>query len=89
MCCRYSAGDGGNSVAEHWGGKRERRRGAAGTGDPNDASDSYYGEGILRSADGGVTWALVQESHDGAAGNHSFVGWAWRSSRGAARRRGW
>src|ERR1700722_1229339 len=28
----------------------------AGTGDANDASDSYYGEGILRSADGGVTW---------------------------------
>ena len=31
----------------------------AGTGDPNDASDSYYGEGILRSADGGVTWTLA------------------------------
>ncbi len=27
----------------------------AGTGDANDASDSYYGEGILRSVDGGVT----------------------------------
>jgi hypothetical protein len=57
----------------------------AGTGDPNDASDSYYGEGILRSADGGVTWALVQESHDGVAGNHSFVGlgvaeFAWSST---------
>ena len=26
----------------------------AGTGDPNDATDSYYGEGILRSADGGL-----------------------------------
>jgi hypothetical protein len=25
----------------------------AGTGDPNDALDSYYGAGILRSADGG------------------------------------
>ena len=46
----------------------------AGTGDPNDASDSYYGEGILRSADGGVTWTLAQESHDGVAGHHSFVG---------------
>jgi len=57
----------------------------AGTGDPNDASDSYYGEGILRSADGGVTWTLVQESHDGVAGAHSFVGlgvagFAWSSS---------
>lgn len=27
----------------------------AGTGDPNDASDSYYGAGILRSADKGNT----------------------------------
>ena len=56
----------------------------AGTGDANDASDSYYGEGILRSVDGGVTWTLAQESHDGAAGNHSFVGlgvagFAWSS----------
>jgi hypothetical protein len=31
----------------------------AGTGDPNDASDSYYGSGILRSTDGGVTWTLA------------------------------
>jgi hypothetical protein len=46
----------------------------AGTGDPNDASDSYYGEGILRSADGGVTWTLAQESDDGVAGHHSFAG---------------
>jgi hypothetical protein len=46
----------------------------AGTGDPNDASDSLYGEGLLRSADGGATWTLVQVSHDGANGLHSFVG---------------
>jgi len=57
----------------------------AGTGDPNDASDSYYGSGILRSADGGVTWTLIQNSHDGVAGNHSFTGlgfagFAWSSS---------
>jgi hypothetical protein len=56
----------------------------AGTGDPNDASDSYYGEGILRSVDGGVTWTLAQESNDGVAGHHSFVGlgvagFAWSS----------
>ena len=31
----------------------------AGTGDPNDALDSYYGAGILRSADGGNTWSLI------------------------------
>ena len=46
----------------------------AGTGDPNDATDSYYGAGILRSTDGGVTWTLVQQSLDGAAGNHNFFG---------------
>jgi len=48
----------------------------AGTGDPNDATDSYYGEGILRSADAGLTWTLIQGSHDGANGNHSFTGLA-------------
>jgi large repetitive protein len=57
----------------------------AGTGDPNDATDSFYGSGILRSADGGVTWTLIQSSHDGVAGNHSFTGlgfagFAWSSS---------
>ena len=57
----------------------------AGTGDPNDATDSYYGEGILRTADGGLTWTLVQGSRDGANGNHSFIGlgvagMAWSSA---------
>ena len=46
----------------------------AGTGDLNDATDSYYGAGILRSADGGLTWTLAQQSTDGATGNHSFFG---------------
>lgn len=46
----------------------------AGTGDPNDATDSYYGEGILRSIDGGTTWTLAQQSNDGVYGVHSFVG---------------
>ncbi len=48
----------------------------AGTGDPNDATDSYYGEGLLRSTDNGLTWTLIQESHDGVNGVHSFVGLA-------------
>ena len=57
----------------------------AGTGDPNDASDSYYGSGLLRSADGGLTWTLIQSSQDGVAGSHlftglSFAGFAWSSS---------
>ncbi|GAC1419938.1 MAG: hypothetical protein NVSMB62_13290 [Acidobacteriaceae bacterium] len=46
----------------------------AGTGDPNDALDSYYGEGILRATDGGLTWTLIRRSLDGVAGNHSFIG---------------
>ena len=46
----------------------------AGTGDPNDASDSYYGEGILRSSDGGQTWTLIPGSQDGVVGQHSFAG---------------
>ena len=36
----------------------------AGTGDPNDALDSYYGAGILRSADGGKTWSLIPRTAD-------------------------
>jgi hypothetical protein len=57
----------------------------AGTGDPNDALDSYYGEGLLRSADGGLTWTLIRVSTDGVAGQHSFVGlgvagFAWSST---------
>ncbi len=49
----------------------------AGTGDPNDALDSYYGQGILRSIDHGVTWMAIDESSDNlfsAAEPHSFVG---------------
>jgi hypothetical protein len=57
----------------------------AGTGDPNDATDSFYGEGLLRSADGGLTWTLIRNSQDGASGNHSFIGlsfagFAWSTS---------
>lgn len=36
----------------------------AGTGDPNDLLDSYYGAGILRSTDGGNTWSLIQQTVD-------------------------
>jgi hypothetical protein len=50
----------------------------AGTGDPNDALDSYYGAGILRSIDGGTTWTLVSAASDIESGisgiNASFVG---------------
>lgn len=46
----------------------------AGTGDPNDATDSFYGSGILRSNDGGSTWTLIQNSQDQTEGRHSFIG---------------
>jgi hypothetical protein len=62
----------------------------AGTGDPNDALDSYYGAGILRSADGGTSWSLIAETQDAQDGlsnqNFSFAGegiagFAWSTSK--------
>ncbi|HTW60726.1 MAG TPA: choice-of-anchor D domain-containing protein [Terracidiphilus sp.] len=61
----------------------------AGTGDPNDVLDSYYGAGILRSADGGATWTLIQETHDAEDGlggqdfsfvGEGFAGFAWSTA---------
>ncbi len=52
----------------------------AGTGDPNDALDSYYGTGLLRSADGGLTWSLIAESSDfyvNSLTNFNFFGLAF------------
>ena len=49
----------------------------AGTGDTNNAPDSYLGTGILRSTDNGATWQLISESSDAEYGpysNHSFLG---------------
>ena len=51
----------------------------AGTGDPNDALDSYYGAGILRSSDGGNTWSLISYTADQkwAFTGEGFAGFAW------------
>ena len=51
----------------------------AGTGDPNDALDSYYGAGILRSADGGNSWKLIPVTADGkwSFAGEGFAGFAW------------
>ncbi len=58
----------------------------AGLGDPNDALDSYYGAGILRSTDNGSTWPLIAQTSDlesGLAGKdvsfagEGFAGFAW------------
>jgi hypothetical protein len=48
----------------------------AGTGDPNDATDSLYGEGLLIYSTATQTWTLVQSSNDGVNGDHSFIGLA-------------
>ena len=61
----------------------------AGLGDPNDALDSYYGAGILRSANGGKTWTLITHSTDVATQlgsqdfsftGEGFAGFAWSSA---------
>ena len=58
----------------------------AGTGDPNDVLDSYYGAGILRSTDGGNTWSVIQQTVDFEEGlslsdasfvGQGFAGFAW------------
>jgi len=51
----------------------------AGTGDPNDALDSYYGAGILRSADGGGSWSLISTTADQlySFAGEGFAGFAW------------
>ncbi len=54
----------------------------AGTGDPNDALDSYYGAGILRSTDGGNTWSLIPGTEDGIYSftGEGFAGFAWSTA---------
>jgi centrosomal CEP192-like protein/ASPM-SPD-2-Hydin domain-containing protein len=61
----------------------------AGTGDPNDVLDSYYGAGILRSTDGGNTWSLIQQTVDREEGlsltdatfaGQGFAGFAWSTA---------
>jgi hypothetical protein len=60
----------------------------AGTGDPNNATSSWYGAGVLRSADGGVTWSLIHGtsaslSYSGIFYNFygsAFAGFAWSTA---------
>ncbi|HTR23399.1 MAG TPA: hypothetical protein VMI10_05400 [Terriglobales bacterium] len=42
-----------------------------GTGEPNNAIDSYYGVGVLRSTNYGSTWTLILSANGGA---NSFAG---------------
>ncbi len=39
----------------------------AGTGEANNSGDSYFGLGILRSADGGNTWSLIGTADNGGS----------------------
>ena len=61
----------------------------AGTGDPNDAFDSYYGVGILNSSSDGSSWTLITHSSDLQQGysdqDYSFsgeaiAGFAWSTT---------
>lgn len=54
----------------------------AGTGDPNDALDSYYGGGILRSADNGATWSLIKSTSNLKYWflGEGFAGFAWSTT---------
>jgi hypothetical protein len=60
----------------------------AGTGDINEALDSYYGVGILRSTNGGSNWSLIGGSSDGFHGGYQnysftgsgFAGFAWSTA---------
>jgi hypothetical protein len=61
----------------------------AGTGDPNDVLDSYYGGGILRSTDSGNTWSLISRTNDMGQGlgvqdfrflGEGFAGFAWSTA---------
>src|SRR5712671_831484 len=45
----------------------------AGTGEGDSSADSYFGLGILRSADGGATWTLISTANSGG-GTISFNG---------------
>ena len=57
----------------------------AGTGDPNNATSSWYGAGVLRSADGGNTWSLIHMTSASLSSSgitysfygSAFAGFAW------------
>lgn len=54
----------------------------AGTGDVNDALDSYYGIGVLRSTDSGTTWSLIPSTSNGVFHffGEGFAGFAWSTT---------
>ncbi|MFZ3340761.1 MAG: hypothetical protein WA213_07760, partial [Terriglobales bacterium] len=52
-----------------------------GTGEPNNAIDSYYGVGILRSTNHGTTWTLIPSANNGNSfAGLGFAKFAWDTS---------
>ena len=52
-----------------------------GTGEPNNAIDSYYGVGILRSTNHGATWTLIPSANNGNSfAGLGFAKFAWDTS---------
>jgi len=53
-----------------------------GTGEPNNAIDSYYGVGILRSTDGGGSWNLIPTANSGSLSfaGLGFAKFAWSAA---------
>jgi photosystem II stability/assembly factor-like uncharacterized protein len=45
-----------------------------GTGEENNSGDSYYGEGILKSTDGGNTWTNIPGQFAGGGGGGARIG---------------
>ena len=45
-----------------------------GTGEENNAIDSYYGEGVLKSTDGGNTWTNIPGPFAGGSGGGARIG---------------
>src|SRR5207248_516124 len=43
-----------------------------GTGEPNNAGDSYYGMGIFRSTDGGASWSPIPSANGGTRSFHGL-----------------
>src|SRR6267142_297177 len=58
----------------------------AGTGEPNNAIDSYYGLGILRSVNGGASWSLIESANGGTRPFHGlgFNKFAWNGNTSVA-----
>jgi hypothetical protein len=60
----------------------------AGTGNPRNYADSWYGAGLLRSTDGGNTWSLISNAGNSLSGGgliytfagNAFAGFAWSTT---------